>query len=1188
MPVTFVMGRAGSGKTTHCFRRIVDAMRADPLGPAILWIVPKQATFMAERQLTCESALQAFSRTRVLSFDQLATDALNDCGGCANPQVTPLGRQMILGHLLRRLQPRLVYYKSSARQVGLAAEIDATFNEIQWYGTRSVEMAALIAELEASETTDAAGLPLVEKLRDLHLIYDAYHCFLGQDRLDPQRRQTQVLDLLASWPLLRGATVYVDGFLDFSDDERRTLSALARVCRNVEITLLLDPDSPTVRDPHRLPADTSLFRRTEEAYRRLWFRFAEDGVMVNEPIVLRETHRFRSNDVLESLESSPFEEPDAKPQAAGTGITFLVAPDRATEIECVARAIRTLLTDGMRLRDIAVLSRSLDDYAALIDATFREHGIACFVDRRRTAAHHPLLQFVRGALRVARLDWPHESVVSLLKTGLACLSPDEADELEDYVLLHRIRGGVAWESAEPWAYRRELTRHRTDEGPDDPSPARLHAERVDAMRRTLHDRLRPLIVLSRGQASPLKTFVTTLLSLLEACGVRQSLTGWMHAAAEAGDFEQHDEHAQVWAELMSLLEQMAGLLGDEPVSAAEFSEILESGLERFDLAITPPTLDQVLVGQVDRTRTPGGLRACFVLGMNAGEFPRTARDPSVLTDADRRELRRRKIELGEGRQDLLDERLLGYVAFTRASERLFLSRPVMGEAERAAEPSAFWQRLTEMFPAAAVVTLPPQRESNLADVWTPRQLVVSLMEWARGDERNADGKAEAYHWLSSYRSNHQIGHTRHPEGSGSDPRDLGKAPRVGPARDPSSASLLGMTGHCDTLTRTLDLAWRALSYSNDATLSPEVSAQLFTPPLDATAARLETFAACAFRHFLRYGLALTEREPPGVTGLDLSRVYHHVLQAVDLMDRSAPVSDDAIRSLVADIGRSLRGELMMSSARNEYLLDRVERTLREVVAAHREMLRRGSMKPARAALSFGAGAAIPPVRVTTRSGAETTIRGTIDRLDTLPDGSGLAIYDYRLGSRSLPLQEVYHGLSLQLLTGLLALAGAGRPAAALYLQTTRGMGSVDHPSEALDPSDPKHLLRVKPRGIVQAEFVPALDKSLEAGGKSEVIQVSINKDGRFGNRRASDVADPAEFEALLALVRRKLGELAHGVLSGEVGVRPYRIGTDTPCPSCGYRSVCRFDPSVDRYRNLPPMSREQVFTQLTQESSHEA
>jgi len=186
MPVTFVIGRAGTGKTARCFGRTVEAMRADPLGPAILWIVPKQATFMAERELTCAGGVGAFCRTRVLSFDQLATEVFAECGGAAVPQVSPLGRQMILGHLLRRLQPRLGFFKSVARQAGLAAELDSTFAELERSGKTSADFSELVAELEAANPADVDGGSLAAKLRDVRLLYDAYQSFLGQERLDPQ------------------------------------------------------------------------------------------------------------------------------------------------------------------------------------------------------------------------------------------------------------------------------------------------------------------------------------------------------------------------------------------------------------------------------------------------------------------------------------------------------------------------------------------------------------------------------------------------------------------------------------------------------------------------------------------------------------------------------------------------------------------------------------------------------------------------------------------------------------------------------------------------------------------------------------------------------------------------------------------------------------------------------------------
>lgn len=1162
MAVTFVIGRAGSGKTARCFRRTVEAMRADPLGPPILWIVPRQATFMAERQLTCASGLAAFTRTRVLSFDQLAVEVFALCGGSALPEVTPLGRQMILGHLLRRLQPRLGYYKSVARQVGLAVELDATFSELERSGKGGADLSELVAELEVSDPADTDGGSLAAKLRDLHLLYDAYQSFLGQDRLDPHRRLTQVMDLMAHCPLLPGADVYVDGFHDFTDQERRILGVLGKTCRHVEIALTLDPASPTLRDPHRVPDDAGLFRRAETSYRRLWFTFEQAGVAVSDPVVLRDAGRFR--EALQHVERFCFADGPAPPSTETAGVELIVAPDRGGEIEAVARHIRTLTADGFRFRDVAVLVRDLEDYHRPLDAAFREHGIPCFVDRRRTAGHHPLIQFVRSVFQIARFDWPHDATVLLLKSGLACISADEADEVEDYVLVHRVRGW-RWESAEPWAYRRNLTRRGGDDG-DDPAddPARVRSERIDGLRRRIVDHLRPLLEMSRSsetQPMAVRRFVQAVYELFERCGVPLTLAGWMQSATDVGDLEQSAEHEQVWTELVALLDQVVNLLGDEPVSAMEFAGIIESGLERFDLALAPPTVDQVLVGQVDRTRTPPGLRAAVVMGLNAGQFPRAARDPTVLSDTERRELRRRKVELdGDGRRDLLDERYLGYFAFTRAAERLLLTRSLTADGERVAEPSPLWLRLRELFPALAAREFASAGHRSLRDAWTPRQFVVALMNRVR-DGAVAEGErtafAACYDWLAS----------RAPAG--------------------------------DEIDRARDFAWPALSCSNTAALSPSIAARLFPSPLTASAGRLETFAACPFRHFLRYGLGLSEREAAGVTAMDLSRVYHHVLErligaavrdGVDLSDPSAAVTDEAISAYARQIGQALRGELMLSSARNAFLLARIERTLKEVVAAHREMMRRGLFRPTKSGVKFDAadatGRALPPLEVTTPGRAPAVITGRIDRVDILPGGGDVAVFDYRLGSRALSLPEVYHGLSLQLLTSLLALHDAGEatgqrlnPAAAFYLQMARGIGEVSHPSEAKDPVDPKHLLRVKPRGLFDEGFLSALDASIQPGW-SEVVQVRVNKDGQVVNRRSSDAAEPPAFRGLLAHVRKRLGELAEGILRGEVAVTPYRLNLQTPCPSCGYRSVCRFDPAINRYHNLEPLTKEQVLDKV--------
>src|SRR5205823_4008378 len=99
---------------------------------------------------------------------------------------------------------------------------------------------------------------------------------------------------------------------------------------------------------------------------------------------------------------------------------------------------------------------------------------------------------------------------------------------------------------------------------------------------------------------------------------------------------------------------------------------------------------------------------------------------------------------------------------------------------------------------------------------------------------------------------------------------------------------------------------------------------------------------------------------------------------------------------------------------------------------------------------------------------------------------------------------------------------------------------------------------------------------------SDVLHVRINKDGSLGSKNRSDAADAHEFGALLAMVRRHLGQIADGVLDGEIGITPYMLGQRTPCPACAFRDICRFEPR-DKYHVLEAMNREEVLLRAVEE-----
>ena len=267
------------------------------------------------------------------------------------------------------------------------------------------------------------------------------------------------------------------------------------------------------------------------------------------------------------------------------------------------------------------------------------------------------------------------------------------------------------------------------------------------------------------------------------------------------------------------------------------------------------------------------------------------------------------------------------------------------------------------------------------------------------------------------------------------------------------------------------------------------------------------------------------------------------------------------------------------------------RTLGQVIDAQEAAARRGRFTPLRAELEFGSPQpdSLPAYQLKTPQKNMLQLNGKIDRVDVIQDQAAFAVIDYKLCGSSLSLDRVYHGLSLQLLTYLLVLQANGdklagkklTPAAAFYVKLLRQLEDVKHPDEAMQPEDEKFNLQIKPRGLINRNYLSVIDSNLGAGQRSDVVQAAIKQDGSLGFKKSTDTAEADEFAALLRHVEKRIGELGDQIISGRIDVIPYRMGLTTPCPYCEYRPVCRFDTLTNRYHNLSVLGREAVLEKIT-------
>ena len=132
-----ISGRAGSGKTAYCLEQIKNKLLAQPVGDAIILLLPEHMTYKAERELAAMLAKEGrgFCRCYVYGFRRFAYQILQETGGGLEPGLTDLGRQLLLRQLLdRRLKDKsLSAFARAAGQRGFAAELGDIINELKSY-----------------------------------------------------------------------------------------------------------------------------------------------------------------------------------------------------------------------------------------------------------------------------------------------------------------------------------------------------------------------------------------------------------------------------------------------------------------------------------------------------------------------------------------------------------------------------------------------------------------------------------------------------------------------------------------------------------------------------------------------------------------------------------------------------------------------------------------------------------------------------------------------------------------------------------------------------------------------------------------------------------------------------------------------------------------------------------------------
>ncbi|MDD7403115.1 MAG: helicase-exonuclease AddAB subunit AddB [bacterium] len=1157
MALQFVLGGSGRGKTYYLQHYISKEAKMFPERQYI-YVVPEQFTMQTQKAFIEISEEKGILNIDVQSFVRLAFRVFEETGAGNAPVLDDMGKTMVLKKVLDSLEDELQYFGKNIHKKGYVQEIKSFLSELYQYGAD---------ESVIDEMIDAAkNHPLLaKKLTDMKLIYQSFSAYLENHYITSEELLTVLADVVEDSALLENSIICLDGFTGFTPTQYRLIEKLLRQARKVYVTVTIDKRESIVKigEKHKL------FHMSQQTIWRLCKIAKENGIEVCPEIWTGENvaeTRFAEAEDICALEERIYRYPIEKYDKEVQGISLHELGQPEDEIAFVAEQVRGLLVDEQcRYRDIAVVTGDLEVYGLLAKEIFGQAGIPCFIDQKKNILENPFVSLISTVIEIFLTNFKEEKVISFEKNIFSEATQEQTDLLDNFLRATGIRGYQKW--LDVWDCSKVFTGISQEQ-------KEYAALQIDTVRLETVEQLGTLYeTIGRGKHS-VREYAQALCEWFEEQKYFLKIQKIIERAEQEKEAETVREYSQIYTIVLEVLERLVELLGEEKMDLKEFKEILDTGFSEARVGLIPPGVDQVVVGDINRTRLTN-IKYLFFLGMNDSNIPKSGAKGGVISDSERLFLAEEEFELAPTiRDNVYTEQFYLYLNLTKASKHLYLTYCETGNDGKAQNPAYIIGQIQKIFPQLETVMEKKRTDDRylLGNDLGKGYLIQGLRDRDFSDEK----------WQEIYTFY---------------------------AKDPERKQLLER------------FVTAAFYKENQSKLSERVVKALYHDILTGSTSQFERYAACAFSYFMRYGLHLKERAEHQVEFFDIGNIVHEALEEYtkSLIREGKnwdeiPEDEQHVRAnqCINEVVERYKNGLLYSTERDTYLITRLRRLLQKSIWAITEQMKAGKFRTVDSEVNFEVlhavqGSSVAEEMEQSSDGQVLRLIGRIDRVDSMVQGdaSYIKIVDYKTGRTNLSLSDLYYGLQMQLMIYLKVSVEEERqkakklviPAGMLYYH-------IDDPLIEGKASDEKIasavLQKLRMDGLLNEDnpVLPSIDSSfategveLVPGKVSDVAPFGTNKNGTL--KKTSKVATTKDFEKLMAFTDKKLADIRDEIMEGNISVNPYRkidATDEMGCQYCPYHSICRFDTKIEgnKYRLLKKLSDDDVMQKIAQEEKNEA
>ncbi len=1108
MEFKVVYGRSGCGKTSYIFNDVKKKIKGKN---KIYIVVPEQFSFSAEKHLLDIIDENSSVNAEVLTLSRMADRVISETMGNGMVHLSEIGKSMIIYDSIDLLKKNMNFLSSADKNLELAGRMITEFKK---HNIKASDLENL------GEKINDKYLEL--KLDDSRNILEKYQEKIENKYIDEADCLELLADNIEKSNLFNDAIFYFDEFAGFTPSEYQVIDKLSTIASEITVTICTD----SLENVENI--DDSIFYFNILTYQKLLDIAKRNGCFIDR-INLGDSKRAKCEE-LKILEKNIYRVDNEKFDAMTSDISLFVAKNPESEVKETAKKILDLVKNhGYRFRDIAVVCANIDTYASDVKVCFEKYNISVFIDEKKDINNNILMKYIVALLNIFSTNFSYEAMFSYIKSGVLCLDSDDVFLLENYINKWGIRGNKWYKEDFAFEEKNDLQ------------------DRINDLRRKIVGPILEFRNKLLGEKTA-KVICENLYEFIDKNGVQKNILEMADELEKDGEFEIAEEYRNGVKLFFDVLDEIVLIFSDEKMSFERFNRILQIGISESEFGKIPSSFDQVLFGDIDRSRTKD-IKALFLLGLNDGVIPNVVKDEGFFNDKDRSILKENNIELAKDSVELLYENQFNiYKVLSMPTNKLFLSYAVSDKDGKALRSSILITQIKKIF-------------SNLyesSDVINENFSITTK-------DATLDYAVEKY---QAFIDDEEI--------------------------EEEWKTIIAWYEHNDR-ERILRI-FRAANFTNMPELiSQDNIKRLYGTSLRTSVSRLEQYRKCPFSFHMKYGLKLKEEDEFKIRALDTGNFMHEVIDEffAGIEDNEIDIksaSKEELYEIIAEIINKKLGMsknyIFSSSPKFIALTKRLKKVVYQSVDYIIEQLKNSKFEIYGHELEFSEKSEFKPMKLKLDDGNDVVITGKIDRVDVakFDDKKYVRIIDYKSSVHDVDLNQVVAGIQIQLLTYLDEVAEQKdfESAGVLYFNL---IDTIVKASRNMSDEEIKKQLnkkfRMKGLVIADLDIIKMMDSRIGPSNYSDSVPVYLDKDGNISKSK-SNVLDKDKFDRLQKYTKYIIKEISKEIFSGNVDIKPYYMNKKTPCEYCEYKSICNFDPKLkgNDYRYIRNVSKDYVMEEI--------